>query len=58
MVYADYRWGRLGASLIAFNRIVKKHVALESDNPSLVDVVAPELTGAADTPLATFGPVD
>lgn len=53
VVYADYRWGRLGASLIAFNRIVKNHVALESDNPSVVDVAALELTEAADAPLAT-----
>ena len=53
VVYADYRWGRLGASLIAFNRIVKNDVALVSDTPSLVDVVALELTEASDAPLAT-----
>jgi hypothetical protein len=53
VVYADYRWGRLGASLIAFNRIVKNDVALVSDAPATVDVVALELTEATDAPLAT-----
>jgi hypothetical protein len=52
VVYADYRWGRLGSTQIAFNRIVKNDISLTSDNPSLVDVVALELTEASAAPLA------
>ena len=44
VLFADFRWGQLGATSIAFNRVVKNSVALVSDNPSLVDVVAFELT--------------
>ena len=51
VVYADYRWGRLGATQIAFNRFVKNDVALVSDNATVVDVVAFELTEASDAPL-------
>jgi hypothetical protein len=48
VVYADYRFGRSGASHIAYNRIVKNTVSLVSDTPSLVDAVAIELTEAND----------
>jgi hypothetical protein len=48
VVYADYRFGRSGASHIAYNRIVKNTVSLVSDAPALVDVVAIELTEADD----------
>lgn len=48
VVYADFRWGRLGSSRIAHNRVVKNMVALTSDTPSVVDVVALELTEADD----------
>jgi hypothetical protein len=48
VVYADYRFGRAGASDIAFNRIVKNTVSLVSDTPLVVDVVALELTEAND----------
>lgn len=48
VVYADYRFGRSGASHVAYNRIVKNAVSLISDTPSLVDVVAIELTEAND----------
>ena len=44
VLFADFRWGQLGAKSIAFNRVVKNSVALVSDNPELVDVVAFELT--------------
>ena len=44
VVYADFRWGAAGASSIAYNRIVKNNIALVSDTPLLVDVVAIELT--------------
>jgi len=44
VVYADYRWGRTGASQIVRNRIVKNNVALTSDTPAVVDVAAIELT--------------
>lgn len=48
VVYADFRWGAPGALHIADNRVIKNQVALESDNPSLVPVVALELTEADD----------
>ena len=48
VVYADYRFGRSGAAHIAGNGILHNTVSLESDNPSLVDMVAIELTEAAD----------
>jgi hypothetical protein len=51
VVYADYRWGRLGSTQIAFNRIVKNDISLVSDNAAVVDVVAFELTEASDAPL-------
>ncbi len=51
VVYADYRWGRLGSTQIAFNRIVKNDISLVSDNAPVVDVAAFELTEASDAPL-------
>lgn len=48
VVYADYRFGRSGASDITFNRIIKNTVSLVSDTPAVVDVVALELTEAND----------
>lgn len=44
VLYADFRWGRAGASEIAWNRVVKNKVSLTSDDPDLVDVWAFELT--------------
>lgn len=44
VLYADYRGGRLGASSISGNQIVHNDIALESDTPAVVDVVAIELT--------------
>lgn len=48
VVYADYRFGRAGASHVAYNQIVKNTIDLVSDTPSVVDVVAMELTEAND----------
>ncbi len=60
VLYADFRWGALGATEISFNRILKNKIALTSDTPVVVevaasdsssdgvDVVAIELTEARD----------
>jgi hypothetical protein len=48
VIYADYRWGRLGAESIEYNRVVKNKVSLTSDTPDVVDVVAFELTDTRD----------
>ena len=48
VIYADFRWGRLGSTHTAYNRVVKNDIALTSDAPSVVDVVAIELTEAED----------
>lgn len=44
VLYADFRWGFPGAEEISNNRIVKNRIKLTSDTPSVVDVVAIELT--------------
>jgi hypothetical protein len=52
VLFADFRFGFAGAQTIAYNRVVKNSVALQSDTPSLVDAVAFELTdtrGIANT---------
>jgi len=51
VLYADFRWGAAGASAIQNNRVVKNKIGLASDNPSLVEVVAIELTDTRDDPL-------
>ena len=43
VLYADFRWGALGAERITNNRVVKNKVGLVSDTPIVVDVVAIEL---------------
>ena len=48
VLYADFRWGRLGALEIKDNRVTKNNVALVSDTPEVVDVVAFELTDTRD----------
>jgi len=50
VVYADFRWGGLGAKSIAYNRILKNKVDLVSERPSIVDVWAFELTDTRDDP--------
>ncbi|UCG58695.1 MAG: hypothetical protein JSU70_04110 [Phycisphaerales bacterium] len=44
VLYADFRSGRLGATAIQYNRVVKNKISLKSDNPEVVDVGAFELT--------------
>ncbi|MBI4525036.1 MAG: hypothetical protein HY695_14630 [Deltaproteobacteria bacterium] len=44
VLYADFRWGAAGAKELAYNRIIKNKIALTSDTPQVVDVVAIELT--------------
>jgi hypothetical protein len=48
VLYADFRWSRLGSSDLSFNRVIKNNVSLVSDNPDLVDVNAVELTDTRD----------
>ena len=50
VLYADFRWGRLGAEKITANRVVKNKVSLVSDTPEVVDVHAFELTDTRDDP--------
>lgn len=52
VLYADFRWDREGATNIAFNRILKNTVGLESDTPGVVDVFAIEVTDTLDDPNA------
>ena len=42
-LFADFRWDWVGARSIANNRVVNNSVALISDHPSVVDVVAFQL---------------
>lgn len=44
VLYADFRWGMAGALEIKNNRVIKNKVGLVSDTPTVVDVVAFELT--------------
>ncbi len=46
VLFADWRYGRSGALGIENNVIIKNKVSLKSDNPSVVDVNAIELTEA------------
>jgi hypothetical protein len=48
VLYADFRWKRLGADEITNNRVVKNKVSMVSDTPTVVDVVAFELTDTRD----------
>lgn len=57
VIYADFRWGRLGAEEIKNNRVVKNKISLVSDTPSVVDVSAFELTDTRDNISATPYPV-
>ncbi len=57
VLYADFRWGRLGAVEINNNRVVKNKVSLVSDTPLVVDVWAFELTDTRDDINATPYPV-
>jgi len=48
VIFADFRWNRLGSKGISFNRVVKNQVSMVSDNTDLVGVVAFELTDTRD----------
>ena len=51
VLYADFRSGRPGAEAIADNHVIKNKVALTSDTPSVVDVIAFEMTDTRDDDL-------
>lgn len=55
VLYADFRWGRLGAEAISNNRVIKNKIALVSDTPDVVDVCAIELTDTGND--AVLNPV-
>lgn len=55
VLYADFRWGSAGASKIARNRVVRNKVALTSDTPDVVDVVAFELTDTREMVGVIYG---
>jgi hypothetical protein len=55
VLYADFRWGRLGAEEISNNYATHNKVSLISDTPGVVDVVAFELTDSRDD--ASLDPV-
>lgn len=55
VLYADFRWGRTGATAIQYNRVVKNKVGMVSDTPEVVDVAAIELTDSRDD--ETLAPV-
>ena len=44
VIYADFRWGALGAVELAYNKVLHNKVSVVSDDPSLVDINAFELT--------------
>ncbi len=48
VLYADFRWGQAGTVEMKNNHITKNTVAMASDNPSLVDIVAFEMTDSRD----------
>ncbi len=48
VLYADFRWGRLGAEAIKNNYVLNNKVSLASDTPDVVDVNAVELTDSRD----------
>lgn len=57
VLYADFRWGGAGAAEIKNNRVVKNKISLVSDAPTVVDVVAIELTDSRDNVNAVPYPV-
>lgn len=44
VLYADFRWGAQGPRTISFNQIKKNKVNVKSNNPSVVDMAAFEMT--------------
>jgi hypothetical protein len=57
VIYADFRFGRVGTTATRDNYVTHNEVSLISDNPALVDVVAFELTDTRDNPNAVPYPV-
>lgn len=57
VLYADFRWGAAGASDIRDNQVAHNTVIMVSNNPTVVDVVALELTDTRDDTLADPYPV-
>lgn len=57
VLYADFRWGRLGADEIRDNRVVQNKVSMVSNNASLVDIVAFEMTDSRNDTAALPYPV-
>lgn len=51
VLYADFRWDRLGSDAITNNRVIKNKIGLVSDTPTVVDVVAFELSEAWNDPV-------
>lgn len=51
VLYADFRWGRLGTAAMKNNHVTKNTVAMTSSNPTLVDIVAFEMTDSRNSAL-------
>lgn len=47
VLYADFRWGRAGATALTGNKIEKNEIDLVSDTPGVVNVNAIEITESA-----------
>jgi hypothetical protein len=50
VLYADFRWGAQGPNSIAFNQIKKNKINMKSNNPTVVDMTALEMTDTRDLP--------
>ena len=44
VIYADFRWGGVGAEAITNNFVTHNSISMDSDNPVVVDINAFELT--------------
>ena len=55
VIYADFRWGRLGAEEISNNYVTHNTIRLVSDDPAVVGVNGIELTDTRDD--GTLDPV-
>ena len=44
VIYADFRWGGVGAEAITNNFVTHNSISMDSDNPAVVDINAFELT--------------
>jgi len=57
VLFADFRYGGAGASAIATNYVTYNDISMISDNPSVVDIVAFELTDTRNNVNAVPYPV-